>query len=399
MEYVVVIGSNMSNKGAQSMLFQIVNEISKRYPSKKVVAFISSKKDIVEKMSGIYNFEIIPFQTLDILFLYGGIQAVAARILGVSRKNIKQLREILQKTCIAFDVSGYSLSSNWRGSNSIKYLYRIAILKKYRIPTVIMPQSFGPFDYEPLLKPYINRLGKKLMSYPSLIFAREPFSYDCVKKHFDLNTVYLSNDMVLLGRKINPATVLKPTVSLQKIQIEQACVAVIPNDKLAEKFSFEKALAIYRIAICRLLKYQRTIYIVQHSEADGCLCQKIKMAFQENDAVVLLQEDLNCLEYNAFIKQFDYVIASRYHSLVHAYRQNVPCIAIGWSEKYNNLMKIMGQSQYMVDAKNFDKELLLTKIDAMQEHFPEERQMIAKFFENQNADIYNTIFEKIEVKD
>lgn len=399
MEYVVVIGANMSNKGAQSMLFQIVNEINKRYPSKKVVALISQKKALVEKMSGIYNFEIVPFQTTDILFLYGGIQAAAARILCVSRQNTKHLKDILKKTCIAFDVSGYSLSSNWRGANSIKYLYRIAILKKYHIPTVIMPQSFGPFNYEPLLKQYINILGKKLMSYPSLIFAREPFSFDSVKKQFNLNKVYLSKDMVLLGKEINPATVLKPVISLRKYQIKQACVAVIPNDKLVEKLSFEKALTIYRIAICRLLKYQRTVYIVQHSEADINLCQRLKMAFQDNNAVILLQEDLNCLEYDAFIKQFDYVIASRYHSLVHAYRQNVPCIAIGWSEKYNSLMETMGQSQYMADARNFDKETLLSKIDAMQEHFPEEKRMIAKFFENQDEDIYHIIFEKIEVKD
>lgn len=399
MEYVVVIGANMSNKGAQSMLFQIVNEISKRYPSKQVIALINSKKSLVEKMGRIYNFEIMPFQNTDILFLYGGIQAVAARLLGVSHQNTIHLKEILKKTCIAFDVSGYSLSSNWRGKNSVKYLYRIAILKKYQIPTVIMPQSFGPFDYKPLLKQYINILGKKLMSYPNLIFARESFSYNSVKNQFALNNVYLSKDMVLLGKEINPATVLKPVISFRKYQIKQACVAVIPNDKLAEKFSFEKALAIYRIAICRLLEYRRTIYIVQHSEADMNLCKEIKIIFQENDAVILFQENLNCLEYDALIKQFDYVIASRYHSLVHAYRQNVPCIAIGWSEKYNSLMEIMGQGQYMADARNFDKEALLSKIDAMQKHFWEERSMIARFFRNLNEDIYDIIFEKIKVED
>lgn len=34
MEYIVVVGARMSNKGAQSMVFQIVNEMNKRYPSK-----------------------------------------------------------------------------------------------------------------------------------------------------------------------------------------------------------------------------------------------------------------------------------------------------------------------------------------------------------------------------
>ncbi len=43
MEYIIVIGGNMSNKGAQSMVFQIVNEMKKRYPDKKTVVFMTPK--------------------------------------------------------------------------------------------------------------------------------------------------------------------------------------------------------------------------------------------------------------------------------------------------------------------------------------------------------------------
>lgn len=399
MEYIVVVGAKMSNKGAQSMVFQIVNEMKTRYPSKKVVAFMNHKTKLIQKMEPIYNFEIAAFQPTDILYLYGGIQSVAAKMLGVSKKNVTHLREILKNTCLAFDVSGYSLSSNWSGANSIKYLYQIAILKKYNIPTVLMPQSFGPFDYKPLFKQYINRLGKALLTYPAFIFAREDFSYRTVKKQFGLNNVSLSKDMVLLGTEVDKASVLKPGIALRTYHIKNACTAVVPNNKLVEKLSLEKALEIYQNAIDQFLKYERTVYIIQHSEADINLCIKIKEQYQDNSFVILLQENLNCLEYDLLIKQFDYIIASRYHSLVHAYKQNVPCIAIGWSEKYNSLMETLNEGQYMVDAKSFQKEALISKIALMEKNYSEERKKIMHFFECMNEDIYGKIFDKVEIKE
>ena len=399
MKYRVVVGAEMSNKGAQSMLFQIVNEMCKRYPAKKVVAFIDQKSDLIKNMQHIYNFEIAAYGPKDILFLYGGIQSLTAKMLGVSKENVTHLKEILNNTCLAFDVSGYSLSSNWIGVNSIKYLYRIAIFRKYKIPTVVMPQSFGPFDYKPLFKQYINKIGRKLLTYPVLIFAREDFSYHIVKKQFCLNNVNLSRDMVLMGGEVDKAAVLQSDIQLREYHIKKNSVAVVPNKKLADKLSFEKALSIYKDVVDSLIEYGRIVYIVQHSEADIDLSLKIKESYHDNSAVILLQEDLNCLEYDLLIKQFDYIIASRYHALVHAYKQNIPCVAIGWSEKYNSLMEAIGQSQYMIDARDFDKKDLLKKIAVMQQGYLDEKKKIKLFFENMDEDIYELIFSKVKIKE
>lgn len=399
MDYIVVLGAKMSNKGAQSMAFQIVNEMYRRYPQKKVVALMNHKPEFVKKMNAIYNFEIVSFQPADILYLYGGIQAAAAKVLGVSNENISHIKNILSNTCLAFDVSGYSLSSNWSGANSLKYLYQIAILKSFNIPTVLMPQSFGPFDYEPVFKQYINRLGKELLIYPAIIYARESFSYNIIKNQFNLKQIRLSKDMVLLGNEIDHNAIFKPGITLKNYTIDENCVAIIPNNKLAEKFTPEKAVLIYKTAIEHLLSYGRKIYILRHSDADISLCIKLKNIFKDNGHVTLLQESLNCLEYDLLIKQFDYIIASRYHALVHAYKQSVPCIAIGWSEKYNSLMTTINQSQYMVNAKNFDENILVSKINEMQKNYQSENVNIKRFFDELSEDIYDEIFNEITIKD
>ena len=399
MEYIVVVGAKMSNTGSQSMVFQIVGEMHKRFPNKKVVALMNHKRALVENMNEIYNFEIISFCPADILYLYGGIQNVAGRMLGVSKKNINHIKAVLQNTCLAFDVSGYSLSSNWSGANSLKYLYQIAILKKYQIPIVIMPQSFGPFEYGVVFKQYINRLGKKLLPYPNIIFAREKYSYHIVRKQFGLNNVAISMDMVLLGKEVDQSILLKPTIKLREYSIQEGCIAVVPNNKLAEKFSLEAALEIYVSAINYLTECKKKVYIVQHSETDRNLCNKLAAKFHTNKDITLLQANLSCLEYDLLIRHFDFIIASRYHALVHAYKQKVPCIAIGWSEKYNNLLDILKQDRYMIDAKKFNKEELFKKIDIMLQNYDVEHMQIQRFFENMDEDLYQMIFRQIEIKE
>ncbi len=392
MEYIVVIGGNMSNKGAQSMVFQIVDEMHNRYPEKKVVVFMTCKGNDAQTYDKVYNFDIVPFSAKDILALYGGVQAVAANIMGVSKHNIDSLKRILNHTFIAFDVSGYSFSSNWRATNSVKYLYRISIMQKYKIPTIIMPQSFGPFEYNIIFKTYINWLGKRILQYPKLIFAREDFSYHILKNQFKLKNVCLSKDMVLLGKNVDKSCVLNKDIKLKEFSIEKGSIAVVPNEKLAEKFSTEQAVNIYKVAIDSLIQNNKKIYIVQHSEADINLCIRIKKKYQEIHQVTLIQENLNCLEYDFLIKQFEFIIASRYHSLVHAFKQNVPCIAIGWSEKYVSLMETLHQEEYIIDASNFDREDFLIKLTKMQANHHDERKRIWTCLNNINTDIYKQIF-------
>ena len=50
------------------------------------------------------------------------------------------------------------------------------------------------------------------------------------------------------------------------------------------------------------------------------------------------------------LKQFQFIVASRFHAIVHAFKNGIPCIALGWATKYYDLMKQFGQEQYMLDG-------------------------------------------------
>ena len=78
MEYVVIVGGGVANKGAQSMTFQIIKEIRKHMPGKEVVVFCNSKTNDVPKMDLEYNVKVVPFDAKDILYFIGGIKKVAS---------------------------------------------------------------------------------------------------------------------------------------------------------------------------------------------------------------------------------------------------------------------------------------------------------------------------------
>ena len=85
----------------------------------------------------------------------------------------------------------------------------------------------------------------------------------------------------------------------------------------------------------------------------------------------------------------DYIIGSRFHSIVHAYKEDIPCVAIGWAVKYKELLERFGQIQYAVDVRSNNAEnALLEAINRMEINYTHEKAKIAeslKIIQDQNC--------------
>ena len=68
--------------------------------------------------------------------------------------------------------------------------------------------------------------------------------------------------------------------------------------------------------------------------------------------VVLLEQDHSCMEFNILVKKFRFVVASRFHAIVHALKNGVPCVALGWATKYMDLMKLFAQERFVFDLRS-----------------------------------------------
>jgi len=394
MKYILILGGGTANKGAQAMVFQVVQEVNALGKDFEAVALCNpSNNDMTDDN---YRFRLAPLTDKEITYFCGGIYRGYSKLKGVKKERIEMLQEIFENAVFCYDVSGYSFSSEWNYKNALKYLLRIKIMQRYNIPVVVMPQSFGPFDFQSTIKSIITKMARKLLAYPIRIYAREQFSLDAIKEMLTEDNAQLAPDMVFSGPEIDPSYIYKKIPEPLQADIGDNAAAIVPNMKVAQKGTMEAAIADYMRCIDTILELREgKVYLVAHSTADMTICKALIEYYFENTRVVLYDKELTCLEYEQLISKFEFAVVSRYHSLVHAYKSNVPCIVLGWSPKYSELMKLVSQEKYMLNnGDNFTADIIGNLVMSITKNAEREKELIRKGVENsRGTDFYRELKE------
>ena len=120
----------------------------------------------------------------------------------------------------------------------------------------------------------------------------------------------------------------------------------------------------------KLLEAKKEVYIFCFASSDLEVCKKLASLFSYNDSVHLIEQEFDCIEYDFIVRYFDFVICSRYHGCVHAYRNLIPSLIIGSTIRYRALAKLMDQEKYYFDilADRFDERALIDALDSMIKH-------------------------------
>lgn len=390
---ILITGGQLYNKGAQSMTFITVNELKKRFPDKKIILASYLDYDRSEEEKRQYSFSI---EHTDCILL--GSRFYRSRYAkNASKEDIEKSAGILEKTDCIIDISGYALGSNWKLEKSVFYILRIMVAKKYKIRYYIMPQSFGPFNYAGIKGMVMNNLIKKYLQYPQVIYAREKEGYDLLTGKYKLNNVRMSTDLVLLNKEIDLHTIYTEIPPLKTADITgKNNVAIVPNMKNFVYGNKTQVVDVYRKIVDKLLSMHKKVYLLRHSAEDSKACEIIKDMFAENEDVVLLSDEFSCFEYDHLVGKFDYIIASRFHSIVHAYKNGIPCIALGWAVKYHELLHTFEQDTFIFDVRShLDFDPIAGAIDRMNDTYQSQSAKIRDILkEMQTHDIYDALESK-----
>lgn len=348
-KYIIVTGATFTNKGIQAMLYITADEIAKRWPDCQML--MHTRKVAAEKRNT-YKFGFME-----------GMKNIVEPI------NPERYREIMSNTEALIDISGYSLGSDWSEKRNIYFIKtRLIDPKMYNIPVYLMPQSFGPFDFAGKSRKTIMKALKHYLPYAKLIMARENDGKKHLVQSFGLNNVIKTNDLVLQNKGIEIGNIFQEKHYLKVPEVaSQKCIAIIPNIKNERNSKKNDMMKIYQFLIDRLIKYGFTVYLVHHSSADAGICRKIKESFfnDEKNVEVVLQE-FDCLEFDVFVSKMNFIVASRYHAVVHAFRRSVPAIVIGWAVKYYELLKLAGQEPYYFDSReSINEEAIGNSLEKM----------------------------------
>lgn len=353
MKKFLITGADFRNKGGQSMLFITIDELRKRYPDCEI--YYPTKADTDK------NFRVISvyYDFNSLYYMHGGkkklkavLKALAKYVLG-KKGNIRQIKElsnIFPKLDAVIDISGFNLSSDWRAEINFKFLEYIRQAKKYGIPVYLMPQSFGPFNYGDN-QAEMDKDITELLSYCKIVYAREKEGYQLLVDRYKLNNVKWSPDLVLQNKSINLQSVFNEIPAISVPQVDDNSVAVIPNLRSIEHGGKDKLLSLYKEIIPVIRENGKKVYLLRHAQEDLEACRWIKELFADDDGVIIFEKDFDCLEYSELVKKFDFIIASRFHAIVHALKMKVPCVALGWAVKYVELLGIFDMDEYVFNVR------------------------------------------------
>ncbi|MBU1118734.1 Coenzyme F420 hydrogenase/dehydrogenase, beta subunit C-terminal domain [Patescibacteria group bacterium] len=387
---IILTGGNLFNRGSQAMVFTTVQLLKEKYPNKDIYLLSARDYERIDGGQSSYSFKILPLNSRVIAQLMGVRESFFMQENEYS-SSLAELKHILHNTAFCVDVSGYSLSSQRDFRSSLGYVMTIALACTLSIPFYIFPQSIGPFDYPLGQKILLLPLIKKYLSWPRKIFVREQEGLNSLKR-LHIRSAKKEHDVVLQGDHYDPSVVFKDEQRIKRIDIKAPAVGIVTNNNVLRYMNEKDLLALYKSVIEKLLLQSKRVYILKHSYEDEPLNQSIKRLFSSNDKVLLLPEDFNALEVERIIKQFDYVVASRYHSLVHSYRNGVPAIVLGWAVKYEELMKDFDQQKYLFDVREkIDTDRLMRAVSDMESNDKEEQKKITLKMEMLRKDSFTII--------
>ena len=393
-KYVLITGGELRNKGAQAMSFITIDQVRKRYPEHKIILFSNEDYKRTKKEKDNYRFEILPFpKTGEVISICTGFMKKRYLKSG-NGENFARYKKIFKNADVLLDISGYALGSKWGSGVIISYLKRIYLAKYFRIPVYLMPQSFGPFDFKYKKSYFYHKAIKHYLSYVKLIMARENEGEAQLKDVYKLKNVIKTPDLVLQNKEICADNIYYIPPENKLLSVEKNSVAIIPNRK-NNKFGNEEAiLKMYQKMINVLLESGKQVYLLYHAIEDLDICRTIKKVFfKENQQVHLIEDELNCLQFDNIVSNFDFIVGSRYHSIVHSYRKSVPAVILGWAIKYKELAEQFQQSEYCFDATDDSSyDMILEKVKKMCNTFLEESEKISLgITEMQKESVYDLI--------
>lgn len=335
---IVLSGVETNNKGAELMLYAILQEIERKWPEAEVYVPANAIRQGLDYVHTTLKLRYWPISS-NLLFLFFN------KILGKLRLH-KIIDTWAVKSNYFLDGSGlvFSDSTNLWGTSPIywkKLLYR---QYKCGAKIVFLPQAFGPIERD-ITKQVIRILGH----YASVIMPRDHVSFDFLNKSglVDIRKVKIFTDFTSCVDGQMPS----------KYDYLKNGVCVIPNMRMIENgsTSFNDYITLISLIINFAKSHNLIVYLLNHEgKKDEELAYKIQKTIEEKVEVIT---NLNGIEVKGLISTAYAVISSRFHGVASALNSGVPCLATSWSHKYNELFKDFNMNDCIIPLDNNSKAI------------------------------------------
>ena len=153
------------------------------------------------------------------------------------------------------------------------------------------------------------------------------------------------------------------------------------------------------IAECLQARDIEPVLVLHSSQGDSEIADSVQSALGSE---VRRVEGLNGRQLKSILGQAELVAGSRFHSLVSALSQGVPCLATSWSHKYEELFREYRCPDYVlpIDVKREDLETKIAELSKgeKREELVRGLRERSDFFRQEAARMFAQVTELIATK-
>ena len=301
---IVLNGVETNNKGAELMLYAILQEVERRFPDAEVMIPYENNPQGVEYVDTSLKFRYKPFPRLKKI-------ANFLRLGGILRRlgfycNWVYDKEAVSNTDYFIDGSGFAFSDQWKTPISTIKVWKnqLSGYRKQGTRIIFLPQAFGPVKLKETRK-LISVLGE----YADVIMPRERVSKKYVEEcKVDSSKIKLFTDFTSLVHGELPS----------KYSYLKGAICIIPNKRMIDKgtISLDDYLKILTSIIEKAQSAGKNVYLLNHEgRGDEELAYMCREKLVGRIEVVT---GLKGLEVKGLISTSYLCISSRFHGVASA---------------------------------------------------------------------------------
>lgn len=381
---ILITGTNTINKGAELMLYAILQEIERKIPTAKVLFPYSGISEGVNYIKTQLDFKQLSGYTLYKIFKI------------IKGEGICRKLHLKYPFCtdlyphnnidIIFDAGGFQFSDQfWIDDYSIKKWQNFLTKEKQKgTKIVFLPQAFGPFQKK-IWHPLIKTLGETA----TLVIPREEISASYLKENnFPPDKIKIYPDFTSLVKGSLP----------NKFDNLKNGVAIIPNIQMINtgQMNLDAYIDYLHHIILKVQESNHIVYLLNHEgKRDYELCCTINNCLSQKIPIV---NNLNAIEIKGLIASSYLVISSRFHGVASALSSAVPCLSTSWSHKYQLLYDEYKLENAILDINNSQTSLQKIELYLSKEFNTNIRNVLSaqkKELDKKSQEMWNFIWEKV----
>lgn len=371
------------NKGDATLLSVLISDVRKIYSKSKITILTLDSVSSRHKFEGVPVKKSFMFYSLNrfhnrpMTLIYSLLVMSSTTLWAFNKgvfgtnlplpKAIRDVCRIYDESDLILPVGGGYLRSQKKGIGSLlnvsQLLHPYVVAKCLGKPTVLYTQSVGPFASKLekwLVKQVINRCVNAAI-------IREEVSMSLLKRIGVTIPLYRSVDS---GFAFNPKTKydLRKKLSVKDGQILFGITA-------RQWLSKEKQTA-YESALARTIDYivtkydAKVVFIPQvtaefHNDDDRIVHNRIASIVNNDKKVTAINDKLSHSEIKSAYNSLDYLIGTRFHSVIFALTSIVPALAIEYEHKTGGIMHDLKLDKWVVKMENVQATHLIKMVDRL----------------------------------